>query len=171
MRSTWLDLRHQVRPFDVGERNLHGVDTGLTGLAVLLDRVQVKGDAFSARGGQTTLPVAVVAQGLKGLNLDQTALKPLKILASAELAIQARGAGFERVFITRDQVLDVQQYPKVAAERGAIFMCDAGKLIRAKRAFNQALRQLDHALAGRQGRLQFRPFHGILLEVDAEGAL
>ena len=40
-----------------------------------------------------------------------------------------------------DQVFHIQQHAKIAAELGAILMCDAGKLLQAQLAFNQPFRQ------------------------------
>ena len=80
-------------------------------------------------GRQPALPVAVVADRLKGLHLHQASRKPLKIFRLAQLAIQTRRTGLKRVLRAGNQVFHVQQDAKIPAEFGAVLMCDAGELL------------------------------------------
>jgi len=75
--------------------------------------------------------MSIVANGLKRLNLHQTARKPLKILWLGQLPVQPRGTGFQRVLAAGNKVFHIDQHAKIPAEFGAILMCDARKLLRA----------------------------------------
>ncbi len=81
---------------------------------------------------QPSLPMPVVADRFKRLNLHQAARKPFKILRPGQLAVQPRRTGFKRVLRSRNQIFHIQQHAKIPAECCAIFMRDAGKLLQAQ---------------------------------------
>src|SRR6266702_388546 len=136
--GTGLNLRNQLRFFDVAKRNFHRADAGLPTLAVLLHGGQIQRDgllgaafnsAFRGRSrDEPSLPVTVVANRLEGLYFHQAARKPPELLRLCQLAIQTRGTGFQRIFGAGAQVFHVKQYAEIPAELGTILMCDAGKL-------------------------------------------
>ena len=94
---------------------------------------------------QPSLPVAVVADRLEGLHLDQRTRKALIILGPDQLSIQPRRAGFERVLGARNQVFHIQQHAEIPAESCAILVRDAGELLDLElarlRLLNQPLRK------------------------------
>ncbi len=126
-----------MRLFDVAQRYFDGADAGLPALAVLLDRGQVERDRvcpiriWQSRlpGYQPALPVAVVANGLKRLNLDQAARKPFENPPAWSTCDRGPGNWLPRCTRRPEPVFHVQQNAEITAELGAIFMCDAGKLL------------------------------------------
>src|ERR1035441_960869 len=101
--------------------------------------------------------------------VHQASCEPMKLIGLAQLAIQARRTGFQRVLCFRNQFFYIQQNTKVAAKTGAIFVGDAGKLPHTQSAFNQSLRQSLEP--GFNCRLELSAALGILLKINAEGML
>src|SRR5437588_7486559 len=66
--ASFLDLGNQLRLFNVRKGNIYSADAGLPAFRVLLRRRHIDRDAVSGRAGQTSLPVAVVADRLKALH-------------------------------------------------------------------------------------------------------
>src|ERR1700733_6340625 len=161
-----LDLRDQLRLLNVGDRYFHRVHTGLPALAVLLYRRKVESDHLAATSRQPALPMPVVADRLECLDLDQAAGKTLKLFRCGQFSIQARRADFERVFRTWNQIFHVQQDTEVAAEFGAVLMCDAGKMFDAHPSLYQAF--WKPFFAGGYGRFQLRTFLCIFFKRDAK---
>src|ERR1039458_8407890 len=167
------DLRHQLSLLDIGEGDFDGTDASLPALAVLLDRVQVERDDLACTGlpagNKAPLPMAVAADCLEGLHFDQATLKPLKILGPAQLTIQTRRTGLERIFCPWNQIFHIQQHAKIATESGAILVRNAGQLLQTQPALDEPFRKPLNT--GCDGCLELCTSLGVFLEKNPQGAL
>jgi len=69
-----LELRNQLRPFDVFQGDFYEVDACLSGLAVLLCCREVERDRLFVGCCETPLPVAVLVNWCGGHHFDQESL-------------------------------------------------------------------------------------------------
>jgi len=104
-----LDLCDQIGLFDVRERDIDGrFGHGLLCLALLLDGREVDREYTVCESRQTALPLPVLVDRSKGLEFDQTALKPGEVFGPEELSLQARRRDLQGVLRPRNEVFDVE---------------------------------------------------------------
>ncbi len=91
--------------------------------------------------------------------------------SSGRLNLRSRPGelGLQRVCCAGNQVLHVEQNSKIAAERRAILVRQAGKLLHRERPFQKPPRQTLYT--GLSRRFQLRTALGILFEGHAQGAV